>query len=76
MMMDLDINTDGTEVGAPVPFSFEPSGDYIRYMQDTPMSLSINYFKQVYDVVNVTVTGGGVDALTDKGNSVYVNQTE
>jgi len=58
------------------PFSWEPYTFYMNFMEEKALSTSINYFKQVYDTVEVKVNGRGRDALTPKGQIELASTAE
>jgi len=57
-------------------FSQRHESDYLRFIEDKDLSMSLNYFSHVEDTVRVGIVEKGLEALTDEAREIYENDAE
>ena len=57
-------------------FSESPEADYLRFIEDKNLTISINYLAHNEDTVRITFEETGIDGLSDEGKEIYLNDED
>ena len=59
--------------GGFIKYSTHPDANYVRYIEETDYSISLNYFAYVTDKLSFKIKDYGENALSHRGKSFYQN---